>query len=81
MKILKTRAKTHGDYTETAEIAQALKSVMHRSDNWGHLPAHMKESLDLHATKIARILNGNPYEPDHWQDIAGYATLVSETLK
>ena len=81
MKILKTRAKTHGDYTETAETAQALKSVMHRSDNWNHLPAYMKESLDLHATKIARILNGNPYEPDHWQDIAGYATLVSETLK
>lgn len=81
MKILKTRAKTHGDYAEVAETAQALKSIMRDTENWQHLQPIMRESLEMHATKIARILNGNPYEPDHWQDIAGYATLVSDTLK
>lgn len=81
MKILKTRAKTHGDFQEVARIAQQLKAVMRDSPNWSNLPWYMQESLELDATKIARILCGSPYEPDHWQDIAGYATLVSETLK
>jgi hypothetical protein len=31
--------------------------------------------------KIGRIVNGNPDKVDHWDDIAGYATLVSDRLK
>ncbi|WP_257617167.1 hypothetical protein [Campylobacter pinnipediorum] len=33
------------------------------------------------AHKIARILAGNPNYKDHWDDIAGYATLVSKELE
>jgi hypothetical protein len=40
-----------------------------------------RESLDMIAHKIARILNGNPNVHDHWHDIAGYATLVANDLK
>ena len=32
------------------------------------------------ACKIARILSGDPNWRDHWDDIAGYATLVAERL-
>ena len=31
--------------------------------------------------KLARAFNGNPNKKDTWDDIAGYATLVSKTLK
>jgi hypothetical protein len=34
------------------------------------------ESLDMIAMKMARIMSGDPSEPDHWQDIAGYALLA-----
>jgi hypothetical protein len=40
----------------------------------------MRESLDMISNKIARIVNGNPSEPDHWIDIAGYATLIANRL-
>jgi 4-hydroxy-3-methylbut-2-en-1-yl diphosphate synthase IspG/GcpE len=81
MKILKTRAKTHGDYVEVARIAQELKRVMRTGPNWGNLPSYMQESLELDATKTARILCGSAYEPDHWHDKAGYATLVEGLIQ
>jgi hypothetical protein len=37
-----------------------------------------REALDMILHKIARIVNGNPNETDHWHDIAGYATLVEQ---
>lgn len=37
-----------------------------------------RESIDLIATKLARICCGDPNHRDHWDDIAGYATLVSQ---
>jgi hypothetical protein len=39
-----------------------------------------RESLEMNQHKVARILAGNPDEPDHWFDIAGYATLVHQRL-
>lgn len=40
-----------------------------------------KEALAMIATKIARIVNGNSDDPDHWRDIAGYAELVVHHLE
>lgn len=77
--LLNTREGTHGDYRKTAETAQALKGVLADA---ARLPrADMRESVDLICTKLARIFNGDATEPDHWRDIAGYATLVAERLE
>jgi hypothetical protein len=46
-----------------------------------HLDYFMAESLEAIAAKIARILAGNARETDHWQDIAGYATLVVRQIE
>jgi hypothetical protein len=73
---LAQRQLTHGNFPEQAETAQRLKAVFIASPNWSRLSAPQRESLELVATKIARILHGNPDEPDHWKDIAGYATLA-----
>lgn len=78
--ILDEREKTHGSYANTAATAQALKDVMKQGVNWRTLDDTQREALDLIATKIARILSGNPYEVDHWRDIGGYAVLVARLL-
>jgi hypothetical protein len=39
------------------------------------------EALEMIAHKIGRILSGDPNHQDHWDDIAGYAKLVSERLQ
>lgn len=48
---------------------------------WHELSCDQKEALETIATKIARILNGDPDYIDNWVDIAGYAMLVVERLK
>jgi hypothetical protein len=75
MQVIEERAGTHGDFAETAYIAQTLKAVMHRASNHPLLLPAQREALDLIATKVGRILAGNPNTPDHWLDIAGYAAL------
>ena len=81
MDILKERGKTHGNYEDTANIAQSIKYTMRNSVNWGNLEADQRETLDLIATKVARILSGDYNEPDHMRDIVGYASLVLERLE
>lgn len=69
------RGKTHGDWNEQARLASELKAVMRGSLNWYSLKPHQREALDMDAVKTSRILTGNPDEPDHWDDKAGYAFL------
>ena len=81
-KILEERGKTHGDFEKNAMCSQRLKEVFRAPEfTFRELPREHQEALDMIAHKIARILNGNPSEVDHWQDIAGYALLVARIIK
>ncbi len=75
--LLRERGTTHGEYAETAALAQALKTVMATGRNWPTLHPIHRESLELKATKIARILCGSPNCRDHWIDDAGYSHLAA----
>jgi hypothetical protein len=77
---LVARDATHGDYAVQAFVAANLKSTMHNTDGWHRLSSEMRESLDMVAVKVSRILSGDPSFVDHWHDIAGYATLVEKSL-
>jgi hypothetical protein len=79
--ILEERAKTHGDYKTTAEIAVATKHLWSNQEGWTRLTATQVESLDMIASKVARILSGNPHAVEHWEDISGYAQLVVDNLQ
>jgi hypothetical protein len=39
------------------------------------------EALEMIASKMSRIVNGNPDKIDNWDDIAGYAKLVADQLR
>lgn len=79
---LAERGESHnrGPYVELAALSQCLKRLMRGSRNWKGLPPDSKESLEMIAVKIARILSGDPAERDHWHDIIGYAKLVDDRL-
>jgi len=77
--LLGERGKTHGDYDQMAAVIQSIKFAM-QSGNWEDLTATQKESLDLTATKIGRIVCGDPNHRDHWDDIIGYATLARDRI-
>lgn len=75
-----TRGTTHGDYTKMATVAQRIKDAMRDGARWGGLACHQAESLELVATKIARIVEGDPACRDHWDDLRGYVQLVLDRL-
>jgi hypothetical protein len=77
---LQQRHERYGTYLQTAQLIQDLKDVMHRAPQWVDLEADQKESLDLIANKIGRILRGDANYVDSWHDIAGYATLIEKRL-
>lgn len=81
--ILDSRAKDYGAFADNARLAQALKRTMaDHADEMGSLFADEQwEALEMIATKMSRIVNGNPDKIDNWDDIAGYAKLVADKLR
>lgn len=79
-KTLEERGNTHGDFSDNARVSQELKEVIADSVKYHLLNNVQKEALAMICHKMSRIVSGNPDEPDHWRDIAGYATLVEQRL-
>lgn len=78
--LLAERSTTHGDFTDNAYIMQRLKDIIHASKNWTTMTDVQREALHMILHKVGRICSGNPDVHDHWDDIAGYAKLVSERI-
>lgn len=77
---LKERGVRYGAFIEHARVTQNIKRAMHDSKNWQLLDDDKRESLEMLAHKIGRILNGDPNYHDSWHDIIGYTKLVADTL-
>ena len=75
---LQERGQRYGEFKDHAQISQSLKNLMKIYPGWERLNAAQRESLEMIAHKIARILNGDPNYADSWHDIAGYATLAEQ---
>ena len=80
-KTLAQRGEVYGRFVDHATISQSIKRAMRAAPGWQELPDDMRESLEMLAHKVARILNGNPDYVDSWHDVSGYATLVEKRLK
>ena len=78
---LKERGERYGDFSDHARITQGIKRAMQSSPRWGQLPDDMKESLEMVAHKIGRILNGDPFYHDSWHDCIGYLRLIEKQLE
>jgi hypothetical protein len=82
-KVLDARAEQYGSFMQSADTVVRIKSIMHNAvaRNNVHLYPDQLQALDMIATKISRIVHGNPNHLDSWIDIAGYATLVADRLQ
>ena len=74
------RGTQYGDFNTGGTIMQELKSVMRNTPNWQAIRPQQREALEMIQHKIGRILNGNSDYDDNWRDIAGYATLILNSL-
>lgn len=80
-ELLAARGKTHGEYAEHARCTQTIMRALENERNWDKLPDIIRETCHMIAHKLARIVTGNPYVKDHYDDIAGYSKLVSQRLE
>lgn len=78
--VILERRSTHGPFQPQFAFAQTLKLHWRSTPNWDQLSGVQREVLEMVATKISRILYGNPHEPDHFADMAGYARLAELSL-
>ncbi|MFC0925140.1 DUF6378 domain-containing protein [Pasteurella multocida] len=72
-EVLDERETTHGDFHAGAMDFKELMNVINSGKS--NMDSSQYYALTVIATKIVRIVNGNPHEVDHWRDIVGYATL------
>ena len=77
-KIIAEREETYGDFNEMSVIVHHLKAPIEAHAH-KFTPAQ-KFALEMIAVKMARLINGNPWHADSWQDIAGYAKLGAGAL-
>ena len=78
---LKERGSRHGEFRNHAHYTQTIKRILQSSPNWHKMEDMHRESLDMIAHKIGRVLSGDPNYSDNWHDIAGYAKLVDDRLQ
>lgn len=78
-KLLEERGAQHGRWADHSDIAQQFKELA-AARFYDKLSRSQREALEMIFHKIGRILAGNPNHRDHWDDIAGYATLASKEI-
>jgi len=80
--LINEREKTHGDFSDNSWVSQGLKDVIrsYEESNTHRLTRLHRDALDMIFAKVGRIVAGNPNFQDHWDDIAGYARLVSQRV-
>lgn len=77
---LNERGTTHGDFTDNARIAQAIKAILYAAPHYDKRTDVEREAMDMIAHKLARWVSSPNYWNDNAVDIAGYATLVVDRL-
>lgn len=80
-EILKERGRRYGSFDGHAKITQSIKEIIASGESYEKCSDSQKESLDMIAHKIGRIINGDPNYVDSWTDIAGYAQLIVDELE
>jgi hypothetical protein len=72
------RTTTHGQITEVSTLAQKLKDLLRSGQSWERMSPLHREMLEIAATKLARIVCGDPTTRDHWREAAWCLITASE---
>lgn len=74
--LISERAKTHGDWDRTSDIAQGAKEYWRSLPEWKKLNHRQREALEMQCSKQARMVSGVFDHPDHHEDFDGYQALA-----
>lgn len=86
-EITKARGSVYGPFLHNAVVGQAIRSALRNLPNpdndrhWEDLPLDVREGLDYIAGKMSRIVTGDPEYLDNWDDIGGFAKIVTDRIR
>lgn len=80
-KVLSERGANYGDFAFVAFRSQQIQNHLRVHDPEKQYTPTQREALQMIASKLARIVIGNPGHRDSWIDIAGYAKLVADSIE
>lgn len=75
---LAQRGTRYGKFSDNSMVYMRVMQIVHASPAFqeGRLSPAAYHALGNIATKLSRLLTGDPNYDDNWRDIAGYATLM-----
>jgi hypothetical protein len=77
---LESREAQYGAFENNSRVSQSIKEAFRSSKAWHMHRSDVRESLEMIANKLSRILSTPVEKADSWHDIAGYATLVEQRI-
>lgn len=80
-KVLAERGVNYGDFSFVAFRSQQIQNHLRVHDPEKQYTPTQREALQMIASKLARIVTGNPGHRDSWIDIAGYAQLAANSIE
>ena len=82
--ILSARAQTHGDFREVAAIYTLISDALRNSRYTTNVANDVPElgaALDMLAMKLARLVCGQYWHDDHFDDAIGYLKLAQKAAQ
>lgn len=76
---LAERESQYGSFSDVAETTQAIIDAL-KLGKYDYMPSTHKVSLQMIASKMARITHGDFNFIESWHDISGYAKLIENEL-
>ncbi len=80
-ELLATRGKTHGDYSEQARATMEVMRTLQKCSRWKDMTDEHVIGIQNIVFKLTRAACGDPMEPDHFDDVGGYAKLISQYIR
>ena len=77
---LNERGERYGKFKDVASTTYALQEILRDAKSYKHMSYDQVIALDMICNKMARIVNGDPNYIANWHDIAGYSTLIENSL-
>lgn len=75
-----TKPKKHGDFTDVAEFVQGVLDLAEKLPGYRRASPVVREGFRMIVHKLARIASGDPFLPEHWEDICGYGQITLDRL-
>lgn len=68
------------NFVAIARTSQDIKDALRCSQEWKWMAADQRETLEVIATGMAMILNGQANKPQAWNEIAEQAAAIAERV-